>query len=95
MPAIVDTAVTATTTATKLIEGSPRRRNLTLTNNCSVTVYLGSVDVSTSAFFRPLTAGETVEFTRGPGGDDPLPEAKWYGVTASSTASVAVGEVLA
>lgn len=95
MPAIVDTAVTASTTATKLCDGSPRRRNLTLTNNGAVTVYLGSSDVSTTAFFRPLAAGATDEFTRGPGGDDPLPEAAWYGIVASGTASVSVGEVLA
>lgn len=95
MPSLNDTSVTASTTVTLLVDGSPRRRNLTLTNNGAVTVYLGSSDVTTTAFFRPLAAGETVEFTRGAGGDDPLPEAKWYVVTASSTASVAVGEVLA
>jgi len=95
MPSILNNAVTVSTTATLLCDGSPRRRNLTLTNNGSVTVYLGPVGVSSTAFFRALPAGETVEFTRGDGSDDPLPEAKWYGRTASSTASVSVGEILA
>lgn len=95
MPSVVSNAVTVTTTATLLCDGSPRRRNLTLTNNGSVTVYLGPAGVSSTAFFRALPAGENVEFTRGNEGDDPLPEAKWYGRAASSTASVSVGEVLA
>lgn len=95
MPSIVDESVTVTTAATLLCDGHARRRNLTFTNNGSVSVYLGSSGVTASAFFRVLPAGETVEFTRGDGGDDPLPEAKWYGITSSGSAAVAVGEILA
>ena len=95
MPSISNNAVTVATSATLLCDGTPRRRNLTLTNNGSVSVYLGGAGVSSTAFFRVLPAGETVEFIRGDNRDDPLPEAKWYGITASSTASVSVGEIIA
>lgn len=95
MPSIVTNAVTVATSATLLCDGTPRRRNLTLTNNGDVAVYLGGSGVSSTAFFRVLPAGESVEFIRGDNQDDPIPEAKWYGRTASSTASVSVGEIVA
>lgn len=90
---IQNAALTASTTATELCGGSPNRTFLSFTNNGSVTVYLGASDVSSSAFVYPLPAGEWVQFTSENG--DHAPGARWYGVTASSTASVAVGEVLA
>lgn len=95
MPSVIANEVTASTTATMLCDGQTRRRNLTFTNNGAVTVYIGPSDVTTSAFFRALEAGDVLEFTRGAGGEDPSAENRWYGITASSTASVAVGEVLA
>lgn len=95
VPSIQTSAVTVTTSATLLCDGVSRRRNLTLTNNGAVSVYLGGGAVTSTAFFRVLSPGDTMEFTRGDGGDDPLPEAKWYGVAASSSASVSVGEIIA
>lgn len=89
---IVNTAVTASTTAVQLATNSSRRTLITFANNGSVTVYLGGSDVSSTAFLWPLAAGETVQFT-GEGGDI-SPQMMWYGRTASSTASVSVGEVI-
>lgn len=93
MPSLQNNAVTVSSTATLLVDGSPRRAWLALTNNGSVTVYLGNSSVSSTAFVWALPAGETVQFTAEAG--DKLPENKWYGRTASSTASVAVGESVA
>lgn len=90
---IQNAAVTVSTTATQLCDGSPNRTLVAFTNNGSVTVFLGASDVSSSAFLYPLPAGEWVQFTNENG--DHAPGARWYAVTASSTASVAVGEVLA
>lgn len=93
MPSILNNAVTVSTTAILLCDGQPRRTWLVLTNNGSVTVYLGNVSVTTSAFLIALPAGESLQVTNGDG-NDKAPENKWYGITASSTASVSVGESL-
>lgn len=93
MPSILNNAVTVSTSATLLCDGQPRRTWLVFTNNGSVTVYLGNASVSSSAFLYPLAAGETLQVTNGDG-QDKAPENKWYGRTASSTASVSVGESL-
>ena len=93
MPSIQNNAVTVSTTATELCDGHPRRTWLVLTNNGSVTVYLGNASVSSTAFLISLPAGETIQITNGDG-NDKAPENNWYGRTASSTASVSVGESL-
>ena len=93
MPTLLNNAVTVSTSATLLADGSPRRAWLSVTNNGSVTVYLGNAAVSSTAFVWALPAGETIQFTAEAG--DKLPENQWYGRTASSTASVAVGESIA
>jgi len=90
--AITHAAVTVSTTATQLCIPQGRRTLITFTNNGAVTVFLGGPGVTTTAFLWPLPAGETVQFT-GEGGDI-SPRMKWYGITASSTASVSVGEVI-
>lgn len=94
MPSILNNAVSVSTTATLLCDGQPRRTWLVLTNNGSVTVYLGNASVSSTAFLIALPAGESLQITNGDG-QDKAPENKWYGRTASSTASVSVGESLA
>ena len=93
MPDFGMNAVSVGTTATLLCDGKSTRRNLTLTNNGSVSVFLGGATVSSTAFFRELAPGEALEFTRGSDLDDPAPTSKWFGRTASSTASVSVGEI--
>ncbi len=93
MPSILNNTVTVSTTATLLCDGSPRRTWLVLTNTGSVTVYLGNANVSSTAFLIALPAGESIQVTNGDGLDK-APENKWYGRTASSTASVSVGESL-
>lgn len=93
MPSILNNAVTVSTSATLLCDGQPRRTWLVLSNNGSVTVYLGNASVSSTAFLIALPAGESIQVTNGDG-NDKAPENKWYGVTASSTASVSVGESL-
>lgn len=85
-------AVSVSTAVTNLCDGSPNRTLVTFTNNGAVTVYLGGSNVSSTAFIYPLPAGEWVQFTND--GGDAAPTGKWYGVTASSTASVAVGEAI-
>ena len=87
-----NTAVACSTAVVELCGGQPNRTLLTFTNNGSVTVYLGGSTVSSSAFVYALPAGEWVQFTQDDG--DAAPRMQWYGVTASSTASVSVGEVL-
>ena len=89
---ILSNAVTVSTTATRLCLNSSRRTLMTFTNNASVTVFLGGSAVTSASFLWPLPAGETVQFT-GDGGDV-SPQMVWYGITASSTASVSVGEVI-
>ena len=89
---IENNAVTVSTSVTLLALNTSRRTLLTFTNNGSVTVFLGGDDVSSTSFLWPLTAGETVQFTSD--GGDVSPQMKWYGRTASSTASVSVGEVI-
>ena len=93
MPSVVTNSVTVSTTPTLLCDGKSTRRNLTLTNKGGVSVFLGGSGVTSTAFFRELVAGEVMEFTRGPELDDPAPSGKWYGITASSTAAVSVGEI--
>jgi len=88
---MTNTAVSVSTSATQLVDGSPNRTLLTFTNNGSVTVFLGTSAVSSSSFIYALTAGEFVQWTSEDG--DVAPQGKWYGVTVSSTASVAVGEI--
>ena len=73
-----------------MCDGNPNRGWMSFTNGGSVTVYLGSASVSSTAFVWALVAGETVQFTSE--GGDKLPQNKWYGCTASSTATVSVGE---
>lgn len=85
-------AVTVSSTATLLCDGHPNRTLVTFTNNGAVTVYLGGSAVTSSAFVYALPAGEWVQFTMEDG--DAAPKMRWYGITASSTASVSVGEVL-
>jgi hypothetical protein len=92
MPSLQNNAVTVSSTATLLVDGSPRRSWLSVRNNGAVDVYLGNASVSSTAFAWVLAPGEVVQFTAE--GGDKLPENKWYGRTASSTASVAVGESL-
>jgi hypothetical protein len=92
MPSLVNNAVTVSSTATLLVDGSPRRSWLSVRNNGVVDVYLGNASVSSTAFSWLLAPGEVVQFTTEAG--DKLPENKWYGRTASSTASVSVGESL-
>ena len=89
---IQNSAVSVSSSVTELCGGQPNRTLVTFTNNGAVTVYLGGSTVSSSAFVFALPAGEWVQFTREDG--DHAPMMRWYGVTASSTASVAVGEVL-
>lgn len=89
---IENSAVTVSTSVTQLALNTSRRTLITFTNNGSVTVFLGGDDVSSTAFFWPLTAGETIQFTSE--GGDRSPQMKWYGCTASSTASVSVGEII-
>jgi hypothetical protein len=90
MPTLSNNAVTTSTTAIILCDGNPNRAWLAMTNGGAVTVYLGNASVSSTAFVWALAPGETVQFTAE--GGDKLPQNKWYGRTASSTASVSVGE---
>lgn len=85
-------AVSVGTSETQLCIPQGRRTLITFTNNGLVTVYLGGPGVTASAFLWPLASGETMQFTRE--GNDVSPTMKWYGITASSTASVSVGEVI-
>lgn len=89
---IENNAVTVSTSVTQLALNTSRRTLLTFTNNGSVTVFLGGSAVTSTSFLWPLAAGETVQFTSD--GGDVSPQMKWYGITASSTASVSVGEVI-
>lgn len=89
---VVNRAVSVSTSVTLLADNSSRRTLLTFTNNGGVNVFLGGSDVSSSAFLTILPAGEMIQFT--PDGGDISPQMKWYGVAASSTASVSVGEVI-
>lgn len=91
MSRMANTAVTVTATATQIVDGSPNRTLLVLTNNGVETVFLGAASVSTSAFIYPLESGDTVQWTSEDG--DVAPEGKWFGVTASGSVSVSVGEI--
>lgn len=83
-------AVTVSTSATELCEGNPRRTLVTFTNNGAVTVYVGGSDVSASAFLFVLPAGGELQVSNEFG--DQAPMENWWGVAASSSASVSVGE---
>lgn len=93
MPAIDNSVKTVTTSATKLIDGNPNGKLLSFTNDGLVPVYLGNSSVTSTSYLYTLEAGAWVQFTADFG--DPSPTATWYGITASSSASVAVGRVRA
>lgn len=93
MPRVANNAVTVTTAAALLVDGNPNRTYLSVTNGGSVTVYLGSSVVSSTAFVVAVEAGDSVVFTND--GVDKSACAKWYAVTASSSVSVSVGEISA
>lgn len=89
---VESSAITVSSTATLLVQNQVRRKLITFTNNGAVTVFIGGDAVTSSAFLYALPAGEWVQFTSEDG--DPAPQMQWYGITASSTASVSIGEVI-
>lgn len=89
MPRLENNGVTVTTTATRLCEELPNRTWVNLTNDGSVTVYVGNESVSTTSYALKLLAGEERQFTEA---DDLLPQVALYGRVASGTALVSVGE---
>lgn len=66
---------------------------LAFTNVGAVTVYIGAIDVSATAFVWLIEANDAVQLFAD--GVDESARARWYVVTDSSTALVSVGEVVA
>lgn len=85
--------VSVGTSATQLTTTDPRRKVVYLTNDGSVTVYVGDANVTTTAYLFKIAAGEEVQVTPGIY-EDPLPAYPLFGRVASGTASVSVGQVL-
>lgn len=86
-------SVSVTTTATRLVDGNPNRTLLSVTNVGVDTVYMGASDVSSTAFVIPLDPDENVQLFFD--GVDRSAVARWFGVSASGTVLVSVGEVVA
>lgn len=82
----------SSSTPTNLIVNQVRRTLLTFNNTGSVTIYVGNEEVSSTAFVYKVLPGEFIQFTTE--GGDRSPQMKWYGIAASGTGTVAVGEII-
>lgn len=89
--AITNTAVTVTTSATKIASADPTRRRLLLHNGSGGTIYIGGSGVTTGNGYH-LKANESLVLVQATDSDATIRQ-EWYAIVGSSTATLNVMEV--
>lgn len=89
--AITNTAVTVTTSATKIASADPTRRRLLLHNGSGGTIYVGGSGV-TSANGHHIKTQEELILVQATDSDATIKQ-EWYAIVGSGTATLNVMEV--
>jgi len=89
--AITNTAVTVTTSATKIASADPTRRRLLLHNGSGGTIYIGGSGVTTANGHHIKTQEELI-LVQATDADATIKQ-EWYAIVGSGTGTLTVMEV--
>lgn len=82
--------VTVTSTATKIVDATANRQSLVISNNSSVTIYIGEDDSVTTSNGINIVAGGNISYDNSGGR---MWKGPIYGIVSTATANVRYWEV--